>query len=145
LPSRKSRRRKRRRRGAIPARYPSCRRLISERGGRYSGTQTLTSWFQLAVTASTEILMGKLFEAAGRCVPRTAVPEPTGPYPRTCMVYSGKTSPLFRCRLDSGPHSLLGLGLVLGEAVEVLKSVLAWSLAFSHPFLLSWRMLAKLS
>lgn len=34
------------------------------------------------------------------------------------MVYLGKTSPLSRCRLDSGPHSLLGLGLVLGEAVE---------------------------
>lgn len=37
------------------------------------------------------------------------------------MVYLGKTSPLSRCRLDSGPHSLLGLGLVLGEAVEGLE------------------------
>lgn len=49
-------------------------------------------------------------------MPCTAVPKPTGPYLRTWMVYPGKTSPLSRCRLDSGPHSLLGL--VLGEAVE---------------------------
>lgn len=51
-------------------------------------------------------------------MPCMAVPKPTGLYLRTWMVYSGKTSPLSRCRLDSGPQSLLGLGLVLGEAVE---------------------------
>lgn len=51
-----------------------------------------------------------------------AVPKPTGLYLRTWMVYSGKTSPLSRCRLDSGPQSLLGLGLVLGEAVEGVGS-----------------------
>lgn len=45
-----------------------------------------------------------------------AVPMPTGPYLRTWMVSLGKTSPVPKCRLDSSPLSLLGLGLILGEA-----------------------------
>lgn len=113
--------RKSKRRRAIPARRPpSCQRLISEReterGGRDSGTQTLASRFHLAVTASTYISMEELLEeAAGRFVTSKAVPMPTGPYLRTWLVYSGETSPLSRCRLDSGPLSLLGLGASIGR------------------------------
>lgn len=64
-----------------------------------------------------------------------AVPMPTGPYLRTWMVDLWETSPLSRCRLDSGPLSLLGLVASVGRGWRrVLESILAWSLAFSYPF-----------
>lgn len=76
-----------------------------------------------------------LEQAAGRFVTCKAVPMPAGPYLRTWLVYSGKTSPLSRCRLDSGPLSLLGLGASIGRGWwRVLESILAGFLAFSYPF-----------